>query len=196
MNRDAPAGVASFLEMFDKERRREIRLVARQIERDEMLAMRKQRLEFLHANLRAVRPTQNSDKVHGHVGGRDALSDPGHDAFDHFRHVELMRLRHEIRTEPQLQVIDPFPLRVLDVFPRDAPARVAIYQHPGSPKHFRDERHQARLRFRHLHMRPDLIDRLSRQLDVMLPGQIDYRLQPDAPIEMAVQIDEGKAGID
>jgi len=52
------------------------------------------------------------------------------------------------------------------------------------------------LRFRHLHMRPDFFHRFPRQLDVILPRQIDDRLEPETPVEVPVKIDERKRGID
>ena len=161
-----------------------------------MFARSEERFEFPMTNLRAVRPAQDSDQIHAHAGRFHPFRDPGHGAFDHFRHVELMRLRHEIGTEPQLQVIDPFPLGVLDIFAGNAAAGFAIRKHSRRPKHFREERHQPRLRLRYLRMRPELLHRRPRQRDVMLPSQLQDRFQPHATVEMAVEINEGKSGID
>jgi hypothetical protein len=45
-------------------------------------------------------------------------------------------------------------------------------------------------------MRPNLFHRGARQLDVILPRQVDDRLQSDTSIEMPMEIDEGKSRID
>jgi hypothetical protein len=196
VNGDPPAGIAGLGKMFDEQRRGEIRFVTGQIERDEMLAMREERVEFLMGNLGSVRPAQNSDQVHTQAGCLHPFRDSLHDAFDYFSWIQAMRLGHEPRTKPQLQVIDSFLFRVLHIFPRDPAAGLAICQHPRQPEHLADERHQARLRFRHLDMRPQFFHRRSRQLDSVLSPEVENRFQAEAAIEMAVQVDKGEARVD
>jgi hypothetical protein len=133
VNGDPPAGVAALGKMFDKKRRGEIRFVTGQIERDEMLAIREKRIEFLHGYVGAVSPAENSDQVHAQPGRRHPFRDPLHDAFNHFTRVECMRLGHEPRTKPQLEIINSLPFRVLDIFPGDPAAGIAVGQHPRQP---------------------------------------------------------------
>ena len=73
---------------------------------------------------------------------------------------------------------DPFLSTSLQYLKGVGPRRAADFEHAG------------------LLTIEDLLYRFPRQLDVMLPRQIDDRLEPHTPVQMPVQVDEGKIGID
>ena len=107
-----------------------------------------------------------------------------------------MRFGHEERTEAQLEVIDPFALRVLDIFAGDPPAGIGVGKDAGHPEHLPDERHQAWLRLGDDHVRPQFLHSRRRQFYAVLLRQIEDGLESHTAIEMPVQIDERKIGID
>ena len=61
---------------------------------------------------------------------------------------------------------------VLDVLARDSRTGIFVGQHCRHPKHFRDERHHARLSFRHLNVRTQFFERISRQTDAVFSRKI------------------------
>ena len=196
VNGDSPTSVPRFPEMLDEKRRGKIRFVAGKIERDQMLAMREQGIEFFVRDVRAVSAAQDPDQVHFHAGRSRAFSGSLDDRSDDCFRIESVWFGHEERAETQLQVVDPFALRVLDIFPGDAPAGIGVGEDAGHPEHLPDERHQAWLRLGDDHVRPQFLHGRRRQFYPVLLRQIEDGLESHTAIEMPVQIDERKIGID
>jgi hypothetical protein len=196
VNGNSPADVAAASKVVHEKRRRKFRFVAGKIERDNLFALSEKRFQFDPRRFDAVGATQYSNQVHANAGRfRPFVHSFNHRGRDVFW-IELVRFRHEPRTESQLDVIDPFALRVFDIFAGYPAAGVGISEDRGHPKHFRNEGHHAGLPVDHLHTRPQLVDRGARQLHAVLCSQLEDRCQPHIAVDVPMQIDQRQTAVD
>ena len=107
-----------------------------------------------------------------------------------------MRLCHEPGAETQLDIIDPFAFRVLDVFAGHTAAGIGVPQHGSHPKHLRDERHHSRLTIHDVNVWPQFLNRRARQFYPMTLAEFQNCPQTHAPINVPMQIDERQLRID
>ena len=105
-----------------------------------------------------------------------------------------MGVGHEERTEAQLEVADPLALRILHIFTCHPAACVIVGKHTGHPPELGQKLDQAGLRRADHNMRLEFLEAVAGQRDAVLPAEIENGLQADTAIEMAVKIDQGRAG--
>ena len=194
MHGDLPTGVAALLKVPDKKFARPVAFVPGQIERDDFLPVVEEGPEFTPGAGRTVGAGEDADKVGLHPGGGFALAH----ALDHrsgdFGRIEIIGVGHEERTEPQLEVTDPLALRILHIFAGHPPAGVIIGQHRGHPPELGQELDQTGLRRADHDMRLEFLEGVPGQRDAVLPAEVEDGGEADTAIEMAVEIDEGRAG--
>ncbi len=95
----------------------------------------------------------------------------------HPERVEPVLLAHEVWAEAQLDVVDPVADGVLQVLPHDPPHGVVVHHHPAQQGELGEEVHEARLPLGDLHVGPQLLGRPGRQLDPVLPGEVQHGLR-------------------
>ena len=105
-----------------------------------------------------------------------------------------MGVGHEERTEAQLEVADPLALRILHIFTCHPAACVIVGEHSGHPPELGQKLDQAGLRRADHDMRLEFLEGVPGQGDAVLPAEVEDGGQADTAIEMAVKIDQGRAG--
>ena len=105
-----------------------------------------------------------------------------------------MGVGHEERTETQLEVTDPLALRILHIFAGHPPTGVIIGQHRGHPPELGQKLDQTGLRRADHDMRLEFLEGVPGQGDAVLPAEVEDGGQADTAIEMAVEINQGRAG--
>ena len=84
----------------------------------------------------------------------------------------------------------PLLAGILHAFIRHPAAGVRINQYAGHPFKTGDEGHDAGLRVEHLDVRTQSLHIPGGQRQIVLPAQIEDGLQPQAAVEVAVQVNE------
>ena len=193
---DLEAGVERAPKVLAKAPRREALLVARQVDRDQVVAVGQQRVQFVVAGLRVVGAAEDADHLRAHAGVALGRADAVGDRLDHPFRRQAVRLGHEPGAEAQFDVVEPLVARVLDVLVGDAAAGVEVGQDRRQPAEAADEVHQAGRAALDHDVRAQGGDLVGRQLDAVAQRQFHHRLQPDRAVEVAMQVDQRNSGID
>ena len=94
-------------------------------------------------NLRPVGAAQDANNPGSDTKILLAGLDAVHYGFDDAGRIETVGLSHEPGAEAQLDIVDPLPLRVLDIFVGDTAASIIIHQDADHPLEFGDKGHDA-----------------------------------------------------
>ena len=182
--------------MLDEELARPVELVARQIERDDRVTLREQCVEFHEARFRPERAAQDADQLRAHAGRAPPVLDAGDHRFDDRVRVEGEIACHVHRAEAQFDIIESLALRVLDVFARDAAARVGVGEYRGHPVGAGKECERVAERAVDLDDRPERLEGRRRKRDAVLLRQRQDRGQPHVAVEVTMQVDTRKRGVE
>jgi len=87
---------------------------------------------------------------------------------------------------------EPLAVRVRDVFIGHAAARVFVAQNARHQLDLRKKRRKIRLRLPDLKVRAQAFDIVGGKAHPMPAGEIEHRLEAQVPIEMTVEIQQGK----
>ena len=145
-------GVTCPAEVVHKQRAGPPAFVAGQIEGDQLVAVRQERRQLLRRYIRSVVAAQDSDELHADAEIAHARRDPVGQSADDRHRVEPVRLGHEPRAEPELEVVDALSPGVFDVLVRDPLARVLVDEDRGHPLEALEKRRQPWLRLHDLHV--------------------------------------------
>ena len=193
MNSDLPPGIASFFEMLGKKPGWFGSLVAREVERHEFLLVVEEGVEFLPRQAGTESACENADEVGADAEIPLALTNSLDNRLDDPRGIQVVVRGHEARAESQLDIADALARGVLHIFIGHAAAGVVIGQHGDHPLELGQKLDKPGAWFCNDHMRPQFLGRPCRKLDVVAAAEIQNRLQPHAPIEMSMQIDQGQS---
>ena len=117
------------------------------------------------------------------------------DGLHHRRRVEPVRPGHEAGAEAQFDVIQPLAGGVLDVFPRDAPARGEVTEDGRHPLDAPQPGNEVGLDAVDLDVRAQRFHGVGRQPDAVLRGEVEDGLQADVAVEVTVQVNEGQGRV-
>ena len=191
---DGPPGLAPAAEVIDEGFSRPERLVTREIQSDDGVFVRKQRLELPRCRVGTKSAAQNSDELDLDrkifATGGDAVDD----GFDDGLAAKIVGRGHEGGTEAELHIVKTLSRRIFDVLVSDAPARVGVPEHARHALHFFQEGEKVRTRFEHLKMRPQRGEILLWQRHAVFMGELEAGLQAKIPVEVPVQIDARDSG--
>jgi len=190
MHGDAPSGVSPAAKMIDEFGSGNACFVAGEIESNELVAKREERFELTIDGTNAEGSAQNTDELYRQSEVTDSGCYAITHGFDDPLGVEPMRVGHETRAEPKLDVVEPFTSRVFDVLIGDAPAGVVVRENARHELDPAEKASQVSFRFDDLQMRTKRFELERRKLEVVLNGKLENRLETQVAIEMPVQIDE------
>jgi hypothetical protein len=189
MNGDTESEFADAVEVVREKVRRETGFVAGEVDGDKAGSDREKGVEFGLAAGRPERAAENPDCVDGRLKTPDSGRDSVEDGLSDSPRVDSVGRTHESGAEAELDVIEVFVSRILDVFVSDTAAVIGCFENSDRPLEFFEEFDEAWLSRRDAHMGAKALFIYSRQGHSVFIREFENRSSADVAVEMTVKVD-------